>query len=245
MRRSLVGAVVLAAVAILMVVGPAAAFPLTDCSLEATALRADGSTIGSVTGGAPDATQEDPFLVDWDGTISYSGGSQIAMKNNSWAIAVFGIPTPLQGGDDNPEDDRDGTGSVGVGENAPFRITGLYFVSGSLTGSGGTCAGSGWLKLTGDPIGTLPFFAALLVTLLGVGMLARGSRGHTVTSIVGGVLAGLGVGVMLVLFSTLPFGSPTPIVTLLLGLLTGVVIALIARRGSRGHDMPPAAALPA
>lgn len=245
MRHSMVGAVVLVALGMLLLAAPVAAFPLTNCVLQASSIRADGSQIDSIASGAADATQDDPFIVDWDGTVSYSGSSQIEMKANTWAVAVFGIPTPLRGGDDNPDDDRDGSGTVGVSANAPFRFTGLYYVSGAITGTGGTCSGSGWFKLAGDPVGTIPFFVALLVTLLGVGSMAVGSRGHTVTAIFGGLLAGLGLATLLVLFSALPLGSPTPIVVLLLGLIAGVIVALIGRRGSGRVTSSPDAPTPA
>jgi len=238
MRRSLVRAALLGALAYLLVAAPVAAFPLTNCTLQLTALKADGSTIDSVAGGAADATQEDPFLVAWDGKVKYAGSSQIAMKDNSWHVDVFGIPTPLTGSDANAADSRDGSGTVGVSENAPFRFTGLYYVSGSITGSGGTCAGSGWLKLTGDPLGTIPFFVALGVLVLGLLMLGFGFRGHAVSAILGGILTGLGAAAMLVLYSTLPLGLPTPIVVLLLGAILGVLTAVLGRR-SRGNDTPP------
>ena len=237
MRRTMVGAVVLAALGILFLAAPVAAFPLTNCTLQANSLAAGGAALDSITGGAPDATQADPFLVDWDGTITYVGGSNIAMVNNKWGVTVFMFPTPLQGGDDNPEDTRTGDGTVGVSANAPFRFTGLYYVSGSLTGSGGTCTGSGWFKLTGDPVGTIPFFGGLGALILGIVMLAFGARGHTITAILGGIVTALGVTTMLVIYSALPIGEQTPLVVLLVGLLLGIAIGLLGRRG--GGESPP------
>jgi hypothetical protein len=143
---------------------------------------------------------------------------------------VFGIPTPLQGSDPNAADTRDASGTVGVSENAPFRFTGLYYVSGSITGSGGTCSGSGWFKLTGDPIGTIPFFVAAGVLILGLLLLLLGVTGHAITAVIGGLLTGIGIAAMLILFSTLPFGSPTPIVLLAVGVVVGILIAFIGRR---------------
>ena len=193
MRRTMIGAVVLAALGVLVLAAPVGAFPLTNCTLKATALKADGSTMGSIENGKADATQDNPFLVDWDGTITYSGGSNIAMLNNTWSVSVFTFPTPLSGGDDNPKDDRTGSGTVGVSANAPFRFTGLYYVYGELTGSGGSCVGSGWFKLAGDPIGTIPFFGGLGILILGLLDAGRSAlRGHTITAIVGGILTGLG-----------------------------------------------------
>ncbi len=245
MRRSMIGAVVLTALGVLILAAPVSAFELSNCTMGATALAADGSTIGSIASGADDATQAKPFLVDWDGTVKYSGSSQIEMKNNTWHVSVFGIPTPLMGGDDNPENNVDGSGTVGVSANAPFRFTGLYYVSGELKGSGGVCAGNGWFKLTGDPVGTIPFWAAAAILLVGLGLLAVGSRGHTFTAIVGGLLSGLGVAALLVLFSTLPLGVPTPIAVLLLGVVIGIVIGLLGRRGRGDQGDRPSAPPPA
>ncbi len=247
MRRTMVGALVLAALGIAALAAPVAAFPLTNCTLKATALAKDGSQIDSIEGGAADATQADPFLVDWDGTITYSGGSNIAMVNNTWGVSVFTFPTPLQGGDPNPQDSRTGSGTVGVSANAPFRLTGLYYVSGSLTGSGGTCTGSGWFKLTGDPIGTIPFFGGLGVLILGLAMLLIGARGHLFTAIFGGIFTGLGATTLLVIYGALPIGAQTPLVVLLAGVILGIAVGLL---GGRGGDkemplmMPPTNAPP-
>ncbi len=239
LRRTMVGALVLAALGILGLAAPVAAFPLTNCTLAASSIAADGSTIASIASGAADATQDAPFLVDWDGTVTYKGSAQVEMKSNKWHVDVFGVPTPLMGGSDNGDDNRDGSGTVGVSANAPFRFTGLYYVSGVLKGSGGTCEGSGWFKLTGDPTGTLPFSVAAAFTILGVLMLARGAQGHTITSIVGGLFAGVGVAALLVLYSTLPLGYPTPLVVLLAGVVLGILIALVGRRSHGDSDAPP------
>jgi hypothetical protein len=238
MRRVLLVSAAMAGLSLLIWAAPAAAFPLTNCTLQAASLKADGSALDSIASGANDATQEDPFIVDWDGTITYQGQADIEMKNNTWSVSVFNIPTPLSGGDDNPEDDRSGSGTVGVSENAPFRITGLYYVAGSLTGSGGTCSGSGWFKLSGDPIGTIPFWFGLGLVILGAVGLARGARGHAITAIAGGILAGFGIATLAVIYSSLPLGSLTPIVALVLGIAAGIVIAGLARRGGNDKDEP-------
>jgi hypothetical protein len=74
-------------------------------------------------------------------------------------------------------------------------------------------------------------------------MLIAGARGHTITAILGGVLTGLGGSALLVLFSTLPLGSPTPIIALLAGLLLGIAVAILGRRG-RGRSDSSASAPP-
>jgi hypothetical protein len=234
MGRSVARAAVLAAVVSAFVglvgLGPIAAFPLSNCTLQATSTDAGGGTLGSASSGAADATQADPFIVDWNGSVTWTGTTGgLEMKNNAWHIDVFGLPTPLRGGDDNSKDNRDGNGTVGIGANAPFRITGLYFVSGSITGSGGTCAGSGWLKLAGDPVGTIPFFVGLVLAVIGALLLARGARGHRVSAVVGGLVLGLAAAIEAVIFSFVPIGSTTPILALALGLLIGIIVAIAGR----------------
>ena len=95
-----------------------------------------------------------------------------------WQTYVFLVPTPVRGGDPNDDDDTTGDGTVGVGENAPFRITGLYYVSGTIDGEGGThCDGSGWFQLTGSPVATLPFWLAVLIAVAGAALIWS-SRPH-------------------------------------------------------------------
>jgi hypothetical protein len=216
--------------AALLIPGSAAAFPLTNCTLELTSLDSEGLALDSATGGSADATQEDPFIVAWDGEVLWNGtmGSQV-IKDNSWHVDVFGIPTPLRGGGANDEGKTDGEGTVDVSSNLPFTVSGLFFVSGDLTGEGGSCAGSGWLKLDGDPVGTVPFFLALALVVLGAVLIAVGARGGWLPALVGGLLFGIGVAMLLVGFSTLPIGSLTVAGSVVLGLLIGALSAWLGR----------------
>lgn len=243
MRRSIVGSGLLIGLLVgLALPGAAAAFPLSTCTLAAQSSDASGGSLDSASGGADDATQTDPFLVDWDGTVAWRGTTGgLEMKNNAYHVEVFGLPTPLRGGNANDGDDRDGSGTVGVAENAPFRFTGLYFVSGAITGSGGSCEGSGWVKLAGNPVGTIPFVVALGLLVAGLALVGWGLGGHAIAAIVGGLLAGAGAAVMLVIFSVLPLGSMTPVAVTLVGLAIGIVVAVLGRR-SRGGTPAPATA---
>jgi len=225
-RLALVAVVAIA----LVIPGSVAAFPLTNCTLELTSLYADGNALDSATGGAADATQDDPFMVDWDGQVVWNGttGSQ-EIKNNSWHVDVFGVPTPLRGGGPNDEGDTGGDGTVDVSSNLPFRFAGLFFVSGELSGEGGSCAGSGWMKIAGDPVGTVPFFLALALVVLGAILIAVGARGGWLPALVGGLLFGVGLAMLLIGFSTLPVGSLTVAGSVALGLLIGALSAALGR----------------
>jgi hypothetical protein len=152
----------------LLIVGPAAAFSLNDeCDLAIQSLGEDGEPLDSASPGAG-GTQDDPFLIDWEGSVSYEGntGNQVIM-NHSWHIDVFLVPTPLRGGDPNEGGDQTAQGEVAVSANAPFKFSGLYFVSGEIRGEGGFCSGSGWFKLTEEPLQTIPFWIAVVLAVTG------------------------------------------------------------------------------
>jgi hypothetical protein len=233
MRRSVAAAVLLTASLLLVAAAPVAAFPLSLCQLSLTSTDSSGATVDTAQSGANDATQADPFLVDWDGSVVYVGTTTNVIKNYRYQVSVLGIPTPIAGGDTNDDENVEGNGTVSVSANAPFRITGLFLVSGGYQGEGGSCNGSGWFKLTGDPTGTVPFWLGLVLVALGAVLEVRGLRGHKISAVIGGLLIGLGSAILLVIYSTLPLAEYTPLAALGLGLLLGIVIALIGRRSGK------------
>jgi len=243
MRRSFAAAVLLTASLLLAATAPVAAFPLSLCQLSLTSKDANGATLDTAQSGANDATQSDPFLVDWFGTVDYTGTTTNVIKNYSYQVFVLGIPTPLRGADTNDGEDVDGGGTVGVATNAPFRVTGLFKVSGGYSGEGGSCAGDGWFKLIGDPTGTVPFWLGLILIALGTLLEIRGLRGHKASAVIGGLLIGLGAAIMLVIYSAMLLAEYTPWAAIGLGLVLGILIALIGRRSGRrelSEDSAPA-----
>jgi hypothetical protein len=245
MRRVLSAAIALAVPLLLAVAAPTAAFPLTTCTLSLASTDGSGASLDTAQGGAPDGTQADPFEVDWDGQVGYTGSTTAVIKDYTYGIAVFGIPTPLQGGGDNSAENTDGDGSVSVAANSPFRAAGLYFVSGEYTGAGGACKGSGWFLLKGDPIGTVPWLAGVGLTILGALGLVAGARGHTLTSIVGGALLGVGLDLLLISHAVLPLAENTPLAVIIITTVVGLIIGIAGRRGRGGgaeaasSDVPP------
>lgn len=235
MRQSVAWSAAMAVVLLLVLAAPVGAFPLSTCTMSLSSTDASGSPLDTVTSGAPDATQDDPLQGAWDGKVDYTGSTGSVVKNFTYHVDVFGIPTPMRGGDPNTNGSTDGNGSVSFAA-APFRATGLYFVSGLYTGEGGSCAGSGWFKLLGDPVGTVPFFFGLVLVIGGLLLLIRGALGHGLTAVLGGLLTGAGAAILLVIFSALPLGSNTPVATLALGVVAGIAIALRGQRG-RGREV--------
>jgi hypothetical protein len=155
----------------LLAAAPVASFDLDGgCSMTMTSTDASGATIDTASGPGAGGTQSDPFMIDWEGSVSWNGNSgETVFNNHSWQVYVYRIPTPVRGGHPNDDNDTTGTGSAGVEENAPFRTTGLYHVSGDIAGDGGAaCRGSAWFKLIGDPTATVPWLFGIAVTLVGL-----------------------------------------------------------------------------
>jgi hypothetical protein len=231
MRRTLASAFILALLALPFLAAPAVAFPLSTCDLEIVSLDASGEPIDAAGGGANDSTQADPFEVDWDGSVAYIGTTNVVIKDYSYQISVFGIPTPLQGNGTNEDENTDGDGEVSVGANSPFRAAGLYFVSGTYSGEGGTCTGSGWFFLNGDPVGTLPWIIGLILVILGSLGLVGGLRGMVLLAVLGGLFLGVGLDLLLISYGFLPFGEITPLAVVSATIVLGILSALMGRRG--------------
>jgi hypothetical protein len=210
------------------------AFPLgSNCTLAAISFFADGSLLETAVSGADDSSQADPFPVDWAGQIHWVGNTSSPIRNNSWHVDVFMLPTPLRGGDANARGNQNGSGDIDVGGNVPFRFTGLYYVSGEFTGNGGSCAGSGWVRLIGNPITSVPFWIAVLVAVVGlVSIVVAWRSGGWGWALLGGILAGVGLAVIFISLGVVPLGQWTPLGTLGALFLIGVLVALIAARNA-------------
>jgi hypothetical protein len=220
---------------ILLLPASASAFPLSDCTVALTSVDGDGAELDTATGGAIDSTQADPFQVDWDGEVDWVGttGTQV-IKDSDWGVSVFFIPTPLSGSEANEDGTSDGDGTVDVGVNLPFRMTGLFFVSGRMTGDGGSCEGSGWMRLVGDPFGTTLFWIGLVLIVLGLLALWRGYLRSSILAAFGGLLLGLGVAAMLIIYAVMIVGEWTPLAAFAAGVVIGLVVAVMRPESSAG-----------
>lgn len=140
-----------------------------DVPAEAIALD-DGFVQGTQS---TDGTEDDPFDVAWDGRVDFrfQTGTTV-FANNTWSIYATGVPVPiLSGQDDNPLD-LDEIGYVEIADQTQGipRFVGLVHLSGRLDGNAGAsfCEGEGWVRLVGDPVGTIPWLA--MVALIGAGL---------------------------------------------------------------------------
>lgn len=162
--------------AALILASPVAAFDLTDCRLILQSFDADSEPLDTAVGdpgGGEGGTRADPFRVDYDGTVRYEGDTgEQPITNLSWSVDVFLIPTPFRGAGANEEQETSAEGEIDVSSAMPIKITGLFFVSGEVTGDERACRGSLWLRLVDDPPAspptTIPFWIALLIIALGL-----------------------------------------------------------------------------
>jgi hypothetical protein len=83
-----------------------------------------------------------------------------------------------------------------------------------------------------DPLGTVPFWTGLALILVGLVLVALGSRGSWLAALGGGAMMGGGVAVLITGTAWAPFGPTTP--WLFLG--AGVIIGLLA--GAVGWRSP-------
>jgi hypothetical protein len=207
----------------------AAAYRLDGCTLTVTSTSANGATLGTTSGGDAKGTQQTPLDVDYEGTLSYTGALPFAAKSNTYATFVNMIPTPIAGGSPNEGDNRTGANTLSVSANSPFRITGIYFVSGWLQASGGRCDGMMVVRLLGDPVGTVPWIAALIALIVGLVLLIGALRGSILAGLIGGFLAGVGAAVLLTVYALAPLGEPTMVIVTLAVPALGVVIAIVVK----------------
>lgn len=138
-------------------------------AVPAGAIELDSGFVQGTNDGG-EGTQANPFEVSWDGRVDFrfQTGTTV-FENNHWDIYAESVPVPiLSGTDDNPGD-RDEIGYVNIADQAGGipRFVGLVYVHGVLVGNAGTsrCEGEGWVRLIGDPVGTVAWWvmAALIV----------------------------------------------------------------------------------
>lgn len=156
---------------------PASASSLDGCSGTATSLDANGEVIDAATasGGAisdtqdgrPGATASNPFVIDADGIVNYQGKTDTLITDHHWSVTLFGLKV-AQGGSANEQGLQETSGQYDLGAKLPLHFTGLVRVRGNVTGTGGSCAGDGYVQLAGNPLGSPLMWAGMVLGVLGL-----------------------------------------------------------------------------
>lgn len=146
---------------------PASAVTLTGgCAGQAASFDADHVQLMAVTAPSDAAgTKDDPFRVDYDGTVEYAGNGPL-ITTVHYELRVLGIPV-TSGDEVNESQQTASVGSIAVADYLPFRITGVYFIEGKISGDGNECVASGFVKLIGSPVGTIPWIVAIGLVVIG------------------------------------------------------------------------------
>jgi hypothetical protein len=178
---------ILVAAGALLVLG---ALPAAAQSLEGGCTVSATSDVDSTT--VVDATRSDPFAIDPEGSISWQATSPGAITDHTWSIAVEigGLEvTVAEGSDPNAAGTTVSEGSrsipelldrvsAGVGKALLENVSGIFHVSGSISGQGaGPCSGDGWVEIEGGVLSGLlgqvaagvAGLGALLTLVAGVG----------------------------------------------------------------------------
>jgi hypothetical protein len=141
-----------------------------------------------------DATRENPFEVDPEGSISWNATSAQAIMDHTWVIKVevggFGI-TVARGGDPNSAGTLNSTGSRSIadlveqaretgfpGAESITSLRGIYRVFGQITGTS-SCSGDAYVRIDGNPLQEpLGLGAAAVAALGAVMMIGAGVKKH-------------------------------------------------------------------
>jgi hypothetical protein len=115
--------------------------------------------------------------------VDYSGDTGgVVIKNHHGSIAVDVGPIPItvaEWSGRNADEEVATTDTYALDDafaKLPFDIVGIYRVSGSHEGRGGTCEGFAYVKIEGNPLGTVPGIAATVITVGGAaGVVAAAS----------------------------------------------------------------------
>jgi hypothetical protein len=155
---------------------PASASSLDGCSGTAESVGPDGKALdaASASGGSIEDTQgggegftaSNPFVVDNEGVVTYSGSSDGVITDHTWTISMLGVEV-ASGGSANESGTSEDDGDFDLGEELPFAFTGLVRVEGELEGTGGSCKGDGFVKVEGSPFASPITWAGLVLTGLG------------------------------------------------------------------------------
>jgi hypothetical protein len=131
-----------------------------------------GAVLGTASAPGDGGTQADPLPIDLSGAVAWKGSTDTTITNGTWSVAIMGVPA-LSGSFDNSEALTSSSGVQDLSElPAPlgWALQGAMVipVSGSISGSGGSCAADGFLTGTGSASSSPVFFAGAAFAFLGL-----------------------------------------------------------------------------
>ena len=126
-------------------------------------------------------------------TIASSTGP--AITSGTFSVTVYGVPV-WSGDIDNPDGKTSADGTLDLAETlsvVPIDLVGVVEVSGSVSGTGGSCSGSAWVRIGGDPLTSIPGLVGLGAAILGlVGVISAVPGRPPGRGLIFGIMLGLG-----------------------------------------------------
>ena len=209
---------------------PAGAAITGPCTLTAMSTGESSKVPDTLTGPAT-SDQNNPFDVDRKGSVTWTGTGP-AITTGTYQLTIYGLPV-WSGDIDNPGAKTSADGTLDLGDVLPIDVVGLIEVGGSVSGTGGSCSGSAWVRIGGDPLTSIPGLVGIGLGVLGlVGVLSAIPGRHAFRGLLFGLVLGLGGGILAVVFGVVPLGTVSPLVALGGGGVVGLVLGLLPVGGS-------------
>lgn len=229
-RRLAPAAVAAGFIAVMLAMPAAAAGPNVDlsggCTIELTATNTGGATVGTASGPGA-ASPDNPFVVDPKGTVTWKATAP-TITNATYSVSVYAIPL-LSGTFANEGGGSAATGTLDLsGMSILSQLAGIVYVSGGVRGDGGACDGAAWVKLGGSPLTSTPGLVGILLGVLGlVGVVISAVGSHPFRGLGFGVLLGIGLALLSIVFGFMPLGQWTPYVCLVAGPVIGGIVGFL------------------
>jgi hypothetical protein len=143
------------------------------CRGTATSFDADGGQLDRVNAPGDGGTSDDPFRVDPEGRVVWQASANPPITG-TWSVETKSTPKLSFGGDGGLDEDG-GTEALKdhlvvdlplVGETRV--ASGKFFVQVVIEGGGTSCTFSGYVEITGSPLGTPLFWGGVVLAGLGL-----------------------------------------------------------------------------
>lgn len=205
---------------------PAEASITGPCTLNALSEDGAGGELDELEGPGV-ADPMNPFDIASDGRVGWTGTGP-AVTSGTYSVSIYGVPVPFLSGDvDNPEGRTEADGVIVIGDILPIDVVGTFEVSGSISGDGGSCSGSAWVRLDGEPLTSVPGLVGIGAAVVGLlGVLTSIKGAHPWRGLFAGLLLGVGAGILAIVFGVVPIGALTPLVLAFGGGIVGLLLGL-------------------
>ena len=166
----------LASVAALAVLAPASAATAADasgCTLTVASTSADGAALDKASAPGDGGTESNPFQVDLGGKVAYVGKTDAVITNGTYTVTALGVTlkTDTVANADKKQTAKGEVDLSTVQSLKPLLAGGVKIpVTGTLTGTGGTCTVSGYITGVGSATSSPVFYAGLAAAAIGLAL---------------------------------------------------------------------------